>query len=164
MKHPVSGAERRDFHPRLSGTNVRSPQGKFSSPSDENLAVREPRRGEAAGRPFLGLLSFGRAKESKAGYGGAAPVLTHQASTGLKTRGFRPPPATYSFCLPKKSKQKKGTPMSPPACGGFPPLRRRFGDGRKLAALGHSPVCFPKRPLRSGGDIGDLFLKSVICG
>ena len=39
-------------------------------------------------------------------------ALSSQLSTlNFNTAGWRPRPALYSFCLPKKSKQKKGTPL-----------------------------------------------------
>jgi len=51
-----------------------------------------------------------------------------QPSTfNFNTAGWRPRPALYSFCLPKKSKQKKGTPApGPPAAGSLraAPARR----------------------------------------
>ncbi|MDY0263366.1 hypothetical protein, partial [Syntrophotalea acetylenica] len=46
-------------------------------------------------------------------------AYSFQFSTfNFNTAGWRPRPALYSFCLPKKSKQKKGTPApGPPAAG-----------------------------------------------
>jgi len=66
-----------------------------------------------------------------------------------KTAGLRPRTAPYSFCLPKKSKQKKGTPL-------LARLRRvpsapRPAGGRKrtrFARTDFPPFCPPVAPLR----------------
>ena len=64
--------------------------------------------------------------------------------------GVAPPTTPYSFCLPKMSKQQKGTP-SPGPLRGFPTPGRRLAGGQKLAALKHLSAFFAKRPPRSGG-------------
>jgi hypothetical protein len=73
----------------------------------------------------------------RAGFGGCVPRR-------------RPP----LFACPKRGGRKRAphrlAPRSPSADGRYPPRGGPFGDGQKLASLGHLPVCFPKRPPRSG--------------
>jgi hypothetical protein len=78
--------------------------------------------------------------------------------------GVAPPTTPYSFCLPKMSKQQKGTP-SPVPLRGFPAHGRRLAGGQKLAALKHLSAFFAKRPPRSGcGDKGNHDTKIPISG
>src|SRR5512133_3055431 len=63
--------------------------------------------------------------------------------------GVAPPTTPYSFCLPKMSKQQKGTP-SPGPLRGFPAHGRRLA-GQRLAALKHLSAFTAKRPPHSGG-------------
>jgi hypothetical protein len=76
----------------------------------------------------------------------AAVVLFLAAEAGVAFPGD-----AFLSLLAQRKEVKKGRSTEWPACGGFPALRRRFGDRQKLGCGSNSlPVWFPKRPLRSG--------------
>jgi hypothetical protein len=50
-------------------------------------------------------------------------------------RGVASPHAAILFCYATKEYAEKRAPLSPPGFAGFPALRSRFGDGKKLASL-----------------------------
>jgi len=79
--------------------------------------------------------------------------LTAKGKGGLiywKDRGVAAPHAALPFNR-LKGRAKRAPQLPPPACGGFPALRRGFGDRQKLAALRQFAGLIPKPPLRSGG-------------
>ena len=78
--------------------------------------------------------------------------LTSQCVTPLcadQDRGVAAPPAALPFNL-LKGRAKRAPQLPPPACAGFPALRRGFGDRQKLDALRQFAGLIPKPPLRSG--------------
>jgi hypothetical protein len=131
-----------------------TPALRGGSPGSEQSAAVKP-GGNSQRRCRRLLLLRG---QCEGGAGRSARDLVFSLGYMQKTRpgstsrsgGFAPRRRPTLFACPKESRQRKGTQPNLPACGGSPPLRRRFGDRQKLAALEHLPVCFPKRPLRSG--------------
>ena len=79
----------------------------------------------------------------------------HPAKKFKDLQGLRPLRAPYSFYLPKKSKQKKGTqrshPQSPAATAGSLRSADVLGPDKNSLRSNSLSGCSRKRPLRSGG-------------
>ena len=79
---------------------------------------------------------FGPAKKVTRLVGRDRPVLpVIFRALKVKVWGLRPPKTPYSFCLPKKSKQKKDTPRSSPLRGSLAAQFSYDGDENSPCGL-----------------------------